>query len=60
MTCGFYKIKNLRVWIPYCMGGAVHGNKNHCTCKSNPVDRISELERKVQRLENHISSLINK
>ena len=31
-SCGMKTYKGFRYWHPECMGGAVYGDKDHCTC----------------------------
>lgn len=32
--------KGRRFWLPGCMGGAVYGDKDHCTCRPPMISRI--------------------
>jgi len=51
--CHFETIHGVKVWLPDCMGGAVYGDKYHCTCergKRPDAIRISYLEREVKTL----------
>jgi len=33
LRCRFVTEGGTRFWLPQCMGGAVYGDKLHCTCK---------------------------
>lgn len=41
--CHHETINGISVWIPGCMGGAVYGDKYHCTCTSTPRQNTKEL-----------------
>ena len=53
--CHYETIDGVRVFFPGCMGGAVYGDKSHCTCvrpsKKDLEQRVSDLENKVKQLE---------
>ena len=53
--CHYETIDGVRVFFPGCMGGAVYGDRSHCTCerptKKDIEQRLSALEEKVKRLE---------
>jgi len=60
MKCHYITVKDLgRVFIPGCMGAAVHG-KHKCTCASNgkgTEERIVKLEATVKKLAGKIKAM---
>lgn len=47
-----------KVLIPGCMGSAVHGSIDFCSCPKGSYDRVTLLEKRIEKLEKIIKNTL--